>query len=181
MRAKADISALADMDERERRFRAVYEPNYRPVLAYALRRSGAGEADDVVAETFAIAWRRLDDVPAGEAALPWLYGVARRVLANRRRGDRRRDRLVQRLAAEPDSATGEPAAADAPAILAALADLRPVEREIVCLAAWEGLSNARIAELFGCSENAVAIRLHRARRRLAAVLKDRELAGQEEK
>ena len=169
------------MDQRERRFRAVYEPSYRPLLAYALRRAALGDAEDVVSETFAIAWRRLDDVPTGDAALPWLYGVARRVLANRRRGERRRTRLVERLAFERQRAEGESPDERARTVLAALAELRPLDREVLCLAAWEGLPNRRIAEIFGCSENAVAIRLHRARRRFAGALKALELAGQKEK
>src|ERR1700754_806724 len=84
--------------EHERRFRQLFEAEARSVLGYALRRTEAREdAADVVAETFAVAWRRIADVPPGAQARPWLYGVARRVLANQRRGELRRRRLADRL------------------------------------------------------------------------------------
>src|SRR5256714_11167773 len=76
------------------RFRSLYEANYHLILGYALRRADAADAADVVAETFTTAWRRLRDVPEGEEARLWLYGVARRVLANQRRAERRRLRLA---------------------------------------------------------------------------------------
>src|SRR5437870_5088069 len=82
------------------RFRAIYVENYLAVLAYALRRTETDDdAADVVAETFLVLWRRLDDAPAGDQTRPWLYGVARRVLSNARRSERRRSRLVARLMA----------------------------------------------------------------------------------
>src|SRR5256714_3503213 len=82
------------------RFRSLYEANYHLILGYALRRADAADAADVVAETFTTAWRRLRDVPDGEEARLWLYGVARRVLANQRRAERRRLRLAGRLREE---------------------------------------------------------------------------------
>jgi DNA-directed RNA polymerase specialized sigma24 family protein len=87
----------APADRREC-FERLFEEHFRTVSGYALRRAGAGEADDVVAETFLIAWRRLEDVPA--EAKPWLLGVARRVLANRHRGAARRAALTERIARE---------------------------------------------------------------------------------
>jgi DNA-directed RNA polymerase specialized sigma24 family protein len=78
----------------------LYQDNFAQVLAYALRRTATAEdAADVAAETFAVAWRRLDEVPAGDGARLWLYGVARHVVANQRRGEVRRRRLAHRLAA----------------------------------------------------------------------------------
>lgn len=79
-----------DADARRVRFTDLFDRTHAPLLAYAVRRvADPADAADVVAETFLVAWRRLDDVPAGEAARPWLYGVARRVLANHYRGERR--------------------------------------------------------------------------------------------
>jgi DNA-directed RNA polymerase specialized sigma24 family protein len=78
-------------DDLRRRFEQVYALHHAGILGYVLRRTGnADDAADVIAETFLTAWRRIDDVPAAEAARPWLYGVARRVLANQRRGEQRR-------------------------------------------------------------------------------------------
>jgi RNA polymerase sigma factor (sigma-70 family) len=153
---------------RSDRFRAVYDANYHRVLGYALRRASEEDAADVVAETFLVAWRRLDDVPDGEAARLWLYGTARRVLANQQRGRRRRDRLSERLRTEP--ALGMQAAPPRPDLTvaaAALARLRPDDRELLALVAWEGLDAAAIAEVCSCSCNAARIRIHRARRRFA--------------
>ena len=85
-------------DERHRRFTELYDRYSGHILAYAARRTaGNADAADVLAETFLVAWRRLDDVPTDEAARPWLYGVARRVLANHHRGVTRRSRLDDRV------------------------------------------------------------------------------------
>lgn len=126
--------------------------------------------DDVVAETLLVAWRRLDDVPP--SPLPWLYGVARRVLANHRRGEQRRERLAGRVAtaACADAVPTDTAVADDPVVLAALAALVPRDQEVLRLAAWEGLTAAEIAVALDCSENAAALRLSRARRKLRIAL-----------
>ena len=153
-------------------FRVFYDTNYHRVLGYALRRTATREdAEDVVAETFLTAWRRLDDVPRGSGARPWLYGVARNVVANQRRADRRRGRLRDRLNAEP-TPSGPSAGANAELALlaAAFARLHEDDRELLALAAWEELDPGEIAMVFGCSRNAARIRLHRARRRLAREL-----------
>ena len=156
-------------DERRRRFERLYEAYYRPVLGYVVRRTdGSDDAADVIAETFLTAWRRLDDVPAGQEARPWLFGVARRVLANHGRAERRRialgERLRFELAAAPFSREPSPGLADA---AAAFRDLPEADREILALAGWEGLDPGQIAVVLGCSRNAARIRLHRARRRFA--------------
>lgn len=145
-------------------FRATYDQ----VLAYALRRTSRGDAEDVVAETYATAWRRFDDVP--EDALPWLYGVARRTLANWRRTLRRRNELYSRIAGELHSssiAESDPSDTleEAAMMRAALRKLRPKEREALMLVAWEGLDNERSAIAMGVSTTTFAVRLHRARRR----------------
>jgi RNA polymerase sigma factor (sigma-70 family) len=135
------------------------------VLAYALRRADRATAEDVVAETFVIAWRRLDDVP--DPPLPWLLGVARRVLANQRRGERRRHALLDRLRREP---APQPPPAEQGRALAALAGLGERDREALLLHAWEGLDHAGAGTVMGCSAAAFAVRLHRARRRFAREL-----------
>jgi RNA polymerase sigma-70 factor (ECF subfamily) len=151
------------------RFDALFTEHQRHVLAYARRRTQTlADAEDVAAETFTIAWRRLDAVPSDP--LPWLYAVARRVLANQRRGNGRRARLAALLGVE-DMPTpvrvGEDL--DGPAF-AALASLSPADQEILRLVAWEELRNPQVAEVLGITPNAVAIRLHRARRRFAEAL-----------
>lgn len=159
-------------DNRRRRFEELYRANHDPVLGYVVRRTANGhDAADVFAETFLTVWRRLDDVPVGEKARPWLFGVARRVLANHHRGERRHTALTARLASEL-SAIQHPweQPVDMDALAEAFADLSDGYREVLSLADWEGLSAAEIAVVLGCSINAVRIRLHRARRRLARAL-----------
>jgi RNA polymerase sigma factor (sigma-70 family) len=149
----------------------MFRESYPAVRAYALRRTSADAAQDVVAETFLVAWRRLDDVPAD--ALPWLYGVARRVLANRRRAADRAMALEHRVAgATPALAGRDPGegAGDAEILRVALSRLSEPSREALMLVAWHGLSGARAARAAGCSRAAFAVRLHRARARLAAEL-----------
>jgi RNA polymerase sigma factor (sigma-70 family) len=135
---------------------------HRHVLAYAIRRADSATAEDVVSETFAIAWRRLGDVP--ERPLPWLLAVARRVLANKRRGERRRAALVERLRHEGAAAQGPPDAR-AERALAALAGLSERDQETLLLHAWDGLDHGEAGTVMGCSAATFAVRLHRARRR----------------
>ncbi len=157
--------------EAERRFRHIYQSHYGAVSAYARRRSpDADVAQDVVSETFLVAWRRLADVPTGADTLPWLYGVARRVIANQRRGNQRRTDLSSRLAREWQPGDEIDAAVisgdERETVLMAMARLRESDQEILRLSAWEELSHRDIAVVVGCSEATVAVRLHRARNRL---------------
>jgi RNA polymerase sigma factor (sigma-70 family) len=168
-----------DVTEREARFEAVYAANHAPILGYALRRTlSPDDAADILAETFLTAWRRLDELPGGDDTRLWLYGVARRVLANYYRGERRRSALADRLRGElsasylPPEISGEPAR-----IAAALRALPEQDRELLTLAAWEALDYGQIAVVLGCSRNAVRIRLHRARARLAAELASKNSRG----
>jgi RNA polymerase sigma-70 factor, ECF subfamily len=152
------------------RFDTLFTAHQRHVLAYAMRRTQVlADAEDVAAETFTIAWRKFDSIPAAEP-LPWLYAVARRVLANHRRGSGRRDRLAALLRVE-DVATPIRAGEDrdGPAFVA-LASLAPADQEVLRLVAWEELGNQGIAQVLGITPNAVAIRLHRARARFADAL-----------
>jgi RNA polymerase sigma-70 factor, ECF subfamily len=154
--------------EAGRRFEALFDAHYASVLAYALRRVDAELAEDVAAETFLVAWRRLHRVPVDP--LPWLYGVARKMIANQRRGIRRREALIAKLKQDASGARGPWDIADRvverAGVLAALARLGERDREALRLAAWEGLETARAARAAGCSRAAFAVRLHRARRRL---------------
>jgi RNA polymerase sigma factor (sigma-70 family) len=159
------------IDESERRFRALYDQARPRLFAYALRRTDSPEdAADVVAETFAIAWRRLDVVPDGHAGLLWLYATCRRVIANHDRRERRRVELTRQIGALLRTAVRDPLDEGAEAMLAAtaLGRLADDDREILMLVGWEGLSSAEVASLFGCSPTAARIRLHRARARLTA-------------
>jgi RNA polymerase sigma-70 factor, ECF subfamily len=164
------VSTLAGDDESRDRFRALYESNYAAILGYALRRAPRDEAADVVADVFLTAWRRLADVPRGDEARLWLYGTVRRVLANRTRSERRRSRLSARLLREGLGARSLEAPQHSGAVAAAFERVRPEDRELLCLVAWEGLAPEEAARILGCSSNAVRIRLHRARRRFAEEL-----------
>ena len=151
------------------RFEALFAAHQRAVLAYAMRRSETpADAEDAAAETFAIAWRKLSVIP--HEPLPWLYAVARRVLANQRRGNGRRERLAGLLRVD-DVPTPVRAGEDLDGpVFEALASLSPADQEVLRLVAWEELGNQQIAQVLGVSVNAVAIRLHRARARFAAAL-----------
>jgi len=162
------------------RFGRIYRDQGRAILAYALRRvEDPEDAADVVAETFLVAWRRLDEVPNDARARLWLFGVARRVIANRHRAERRRTRLGERLA---ESLRTELATKPAPAgkgaeVLRAMGGLGDDDRELLLLVSWEELSPGEAAKVLGISSLAARSRLHRARRRLRTLLEQRELAG----
>jgi RNA polymerase sigma-70 factor, ECF subfamily len=139
------------------------------VLGYALRRADTEEARDVAAETFLVAWRRLEAVPAGDAALPWLLATARRVLANRRRSAATQARFLD---APHTTQSADPAdgVAARSALAAAFNHLSPNDREALALIAWDGLRPREASVVLGCSAATFAVRAHRARRRLAALL-----------
>ena len=162
-----------DHDQRELRFRRLYQAYFRPVQAYAVNRLGpVDEVADVVAEVFMTAWRRLADVPPPGDRL-WLYGTARRVISRRYRSASRMSNLLSRLAAEPRRREQPLAGAGDAAperLLAAIAKLRPADREALLLVHWEQLTYAEAAETLGCSVNAVGIRVHKAKTRLRQVL-----------
>ena len=141
-------------------------PAIEPLRRYLARRTDGATADDVLSEVLLVCWRRLDAVP--EQPLPWLYGVARLQLKNAQRSARRRDRLVARAAEELE----QPGPPDGAPVRDALTALRPQDAELLRLWAWEGLGPAEVAAVLGISANAAAVRLHRAKRRLADVLHD---------
>ncbi|NJP96042.1 RNA polymerase sigma factor [Nonomuraea sp. FMUSA5-5] len=160
-------------DERPARFEAAYHRAYGPITAYAARRCDEPQdAADVVAETFAVAWRRVEELPEGDEATLWLYGVARKVLANHFRGDNRRRARTADLDAELADLYGHSpdTEVELDAIGRAFRSLPGDDRELLSLLAWEGLEREEIAKVLGLSRNAVRIRLHRARRRLSRAL-----------
>lgn len=162
-------------DQRELRFRRLYQEHYQAIQAYVVRRvEDRGVVADVVAEVFTTAWRRLDNVPCPPDDKLWLYGVARRVISGNRRSLRRFRNLLTRLeAGYSGESRGSPQIeADAVhrGLLDAVASLAPGEREALQLVHWERLSHAEAAAVLGCSANAVAIRVHRARAKLREAL-----------
>jgi RNA polymerase sigma-70 factor (ECF subfamily) len=146
----------------------LYECHAEAVMRYALRRSDRETAEEVTAQVFLVAWRRCSAVP--EDALPWLYGVARRALAEQRRGAARRERLGARLRGEAIQEMPSPVLADE-VLAGALRRLSQGDREALLLRYWEELEPAQIAQAMGCSRATMAVRLHRARARLRRELK----------
>jgi RNA polymerase sigma-70 factor, ECF subfamily len=154
--------------QRRERFESVYYENVDAIAAYALRRADREAAKDVISETFLVAWRRLDEMPAD--AGPWLYGVARKVLANQRRTAVRVQALEERLARERQVWSASDPAPDAGRLREALLTLREPDQEVLMLVAWEELDATEAAAALGCTRASFAVRLHRARRRLAHAL-----------
>ncbi len=158
---------------RRARFESFAAEVYEPLQRYVRRRTDAPSVDDVVSDTLLVCWRRLDDVPL-DAAIAWTLGVARRCLANGRRSERRQVRVGRRLAEQPRPEATAEIDVD---LHGALAELAATDREIVLLWAWEGLEPREIALALGLTANAVSIRLHRAKKRLAARLTAERDAG----
>ena len=157
--------------ERRRNFDAFVREVADPVRRFLLRRTDADTADDVLSETMLVCWRRFDELPPPAERLPWVYVTARNCLRNAERAARRRNRLTARiLVLDPPASSVQ--AADvgedngAEELRAALEALRPADAEVIRLWAWEELSPAQIGRVLAVSENAAAIRLHRAKRRL---------------
>jgi RNA polymerase sigma-70 factor, ECF subfamily len=155
------------------------EAHTAAVLAYALRRIPREDAADVVAETFLVAWRRVEELDE-RSALPWLYAVARRVLLSQQRSARRQLAIAERVAAAEPSPVAETSGTSSGSrrLLDALAALSGRDREALMLAAWEELSSSDAAHVLGCSATAYRIRLHRARVRLRERLAEPESGSQ---
>jgi RNA polymerase sigma factor (sigma-70 family) len=139
----------------------------KPLLAYCLRRIAPADAHEAAAEVFATAWRKYDDVPEGDAALYWLFGVARRVLSNQRRGRRRWQGLIRRVESHVDHLLPSPEASAVAneqyeEIIRALRQLRPRDREILTLIVWEEVPRSEVAQILGISSEAVHKRYQRA-------------------
>lgn len=155
------------MDQR-RAFEEMYADHAAAVRAFILRRHQREGSDDVASEVFLTAWRRVEELPGDP--LPWLLNIARGALANRNRGDRRRQALRERLVA--DAGAGPTASGQELdlGLFDALATLSESDQELLLLAAWDGLSVAQIATVLAVPRGTAAVRLHRARRRLAWAL-----------
>ena len=161
---------VAVADTRQQLFEQIAAQVAEPIRRYALRRTDPDTADDVLADTLLVVWRRLDEVPP-DGRLPWCYAVAAKSLANLNRSARRQRNLVERIVQlDPPTDTADAAELPDPEVHRALATLRADDRELLRLWAWEDLTPADIAVVLGLTPNAVRIRLHRARRRFAAAL-----------
>lgn len=162
------------MPDAEARFEELYDRYSGLILTYAARRtSDAQDAADVLADTYVVAWRRIEEVPPGEDARPWLYGVARWVLANHHRGKRRRKGLDERLTADITNLIADSALdadLDRSAVAAAFEELTESDRELLTLVGWDDLDRDEIAVILGCPRATVRLRLHRARKRFEQAL-----------
>jgi RNA polymerase sigma-70 factor (ECF subfamily) len=161
--------------EQRSRFERIWNEHRLQVLAYCLRRASATDAEDACAETFLVVWRRLDEIPPPPRTIPCIYGIARRVLSNQTRGLYRRGRLDQRLTNLGVPPPDDPVhlvvqSAEDKVVSEAVLRLKPTDREIVRLDAWEDLTRAEIAEVMGMTRAAVDQRIHRAYQRLARAL-----------
>ena len=151
-------------------FGRFYAEHYPKVLAYCRRRAGPEAAEDASTEVFTAVWRKWPKVPQGEGALPWLYGAAHREMLHQWRSAARYRRLVDRLQwlgrpdpSGPDQVVLE--GVEAEVARHALTRLRQSDQEVLRLALWEELTNTEIAAVLGLTENAVAMRFLRAKRR----------------
>ncbi|MEU3167802.1 sigma-70 family RNA polymerase sigma factor [Streptosporangium sp. NPDC006930] len=156
------------MTDESQRFTTMYDECRQRVWAYVVSQAGRQIADEVVSETFAIAWRRFDDIP--EPALPWLLGVARNVLRDNVRAEIRRESLARELRAWTAEDHADQVA-ERLAVMTALASLNQDERELLILVAWQGLTPREAARVIGCSAATFRVRLHRARKRLVHAMK----------
>lgn len=154
------------------RFRTLYKSTFNDIYAYAIRALAPdqSEIDDVVAEVYLVAWRRIGELPRSPQDRLWLFGVARNVVRTTKRSTNRRRLLVDRVHRQPRLLLGSSDPTDVD-VAGALRRLSPTEREVMQLVVWDGLSVAETAEVLGCSVNVVHVRLHRARRRLARWLR----------
>ena len=147
---------------------ALFTAHAGDVFGFAARRTSRSAAEDVVSETFLVAWRRLDSIP--DAPKPWLLAVARRVLANQRRSAGRQSAVAARLGPHDPLLDAEAVGSAGSAVLEALGHLAPLDRDAITLIAWDGLTAEEAAAVLGCSRATFYVRLHRAKKRLAAVL-----------
>lgn len=167
---------MAESRPHEAHFQRLFESHYLAIQKYCFRRLAPSDANDATAEVFLVAWRRIKDAPIGSGELPWLYGIGRNVVNNARRSLRRSTRLKARMSSVSDPGAAGPEmqvvqSAEAEEALAALAELRPEDQEVIRLRTWEELPNEEIARALGLSVRAVESRLNRARRKLARKLK----------
>jgi RNA polymerase sigma-70 factor, ECF subfamily len=166
-------SATGSNRDQEQRFDAIFQQHHAEVYRYCVRRLGRSDGEDAAADVFAVAWRRLDDVPRDDRTRVWLLGVAYRIVGNQYRSRARRGKLSVRLhgmrsevpEAKEDGLFGD---TELRALVVALDSLNHADRELLRMVAWDGLSRREIAEILGIKENAVDQRVFRARSRLKA-------------
>ena len=163
----SDRSALDLTETPGIRFDQLFEAHHNAIYRYCARRLGRFDAEDAAADVFTVAWRRLDDMPEGDARRAWLFGVAHRVVGSQYRSRERRSRLWARLEQTTDRTNEdvEPGG-DIDTLLTALDELSRTDQELLRLSSWDGLTRTEIAHVLGIRENAVDQRLHRARNRL---------------
>jgi RNA polymerase sigma-70 factor (ECF subfamily) len=165
--------------EAEERFEQFVRQHATPLLAYCLRRTSSADAHEAAAEVFATAWRKYQDVPEGDAGLYWLFGVARRVLSNQRRGRRRWQGLLRRIESDigqnlPSPEASAVASEQSREVRTALNHLRSMDREILTLVVWDEVPRSEVARMLGISPDAIHKRYQRALRRLEDQLNSRE-------
>ena len=149
----------------EARLEALFSEHFSAVRTYTRRRAPEALVDDVVAETFLVAWRRINDLPPD--IRPWLLAVARRTLSTQLRSARRRGSLVEKLkVVERDETFSQVDRPDSTGVIASLERLSTKDQEVLALAAWEQLSPREAAVVMGMSPARYRVRLHRAKRRL---------------
>lgn len=169
--------AISSVGSDAARFDALYGETVARVTAYVRARVAADDVEDVVAQTYLTAWRRLDEVPV--RPLPWLLVTARNTASQTSRANGRRDALVaeverlHHLSVAVDRDVAEQVS-ERLTVLAALAALGPGDQEVLMLTAWDGLAAREVGRLLGCSAAVAAVRSHRARRRLASAITARE-------
>ena len=154
-------------------YRRLFDECFEAITRYCLRRLPLADVNDATAEVFLVAWRKFDQVPAGDDALPWLYGVARNVVRNTQRSSRRSSRLVGRIGglaaqADPGPELQVIRRQEDEALVTALGSLKPADQEVLRLRTYEGMSTAQIAVVLGCSVEAAKKRVARALKRLRA-------------
>lgn len=159
------------------KYRSLFEENYALMRDYCLRRLSTDDTNDALADIFLVAWRKFASIPAGDDARLWLYGVARNVVANQQRSGARRSRLQSRLkqladrTLEPGTETQVIRRSQDEELLRAVGRMNPEEQELLRLKMWEELGHAEIGIVFGISAHAVDMRLSRATKKLAKLVR----------
>lgn len=152
-------------------FRSAYDATFADVRRFCLRRLPVSDVNDAVSEVYLIAWRKIDQIPQGPEALPWLYGVARNVVRHVERANRRRRRLAVKATREPVGSVPDPEVvlvrrAEDEQLAEAIARLSVNDQEVIRLRSWEELTAPAIADVLGCSVSAAEKRIARAFQRL---------------
>jgi RNA polymerase sigma-70 factor (ECF subfamily) len=159
----------------DQRLGALYRAHADALARYAIRCGVAGDdVEDVIADVFVVAWRKLDAMPAAPRDRLWLFGVTRNIVAKHWEGRWRRGRLIERLEGTVP-ASGVRTASDEILLRDAIGRLPAKDRDVVRLVLWEGLTHDQVAAVLGCSANASRLRFHRAKARLRTVVEAEEL------